>query len=62
MHILRSDTATVQSSISIGWSIKQEMCLQDIKTDRQMDRVIPKYSPPQNYLQGGGGITSCFAL
>jgi len=44
MHILVSYTTTVLSLISISLSIREELCLQDIWTDGQTDKVIPIYT------------------
>ena len=37
MHILRLYTATVLSFISIGSSVEEKLCLQEIRTDGQGD-------------------------
>jgi len=45
------------SLISIGSSIKEELCLQEIRTDGRMDKVIDSYIPPKNTLFARGKIT-----
>jgi len=43
--MLRSDTATLSSHISIGSYVKKKLRLQEIQTERRTDMGIPIFSP-----------------